>query len=60
MFFMFSVTLASLGVFAWKNFQDDGYILAAIASILFVLAIALIVLAIRSLKKEVKASEQTL
>jgi carbon starvation protein len=60
MFFMFSVTLASLGLFAWKNFQDDGYILAAIASILFVLAIALIVLAIRSLKKEVKASEQAL
>jgi len=47
-------------LFAWKNFQDDGYILAAIASILFVLAIALIVLAIRSLKKEVKASEQAL
>ncbi len=60
MFFMFTVTLASLGLFAWKNFQDDGYILATIASILFVLAIALIVLAIRSLKKEVKASEQTL
>ncbi len=57
MFFMFSVTLASLGLFAWKNFQDEGYILATIASILFVLAIALIVLAIRSLKKEVKASE---
>jgi carbon starvation protein len=60
MFFMFTVTLASLGLFAWKNFQDDGYILAAIASILFVLAIALIVLAIRSIKKEVKASEQAL
>ncbi len=60
MFFMFSVTLASLGLFAWKNFQDDGYILAAIASILFVLAIALIVLAIRSLKKEVKAPEKAL
>jgi carbon starvation protein len=57
MFFMFTVTLASLGLFAWKNFQDEGYILASIASILFVLAIALIVLAIRSLKKEVKASE---
>lgn len=56
MFFMFTVTLASLGLFAWKNFQDEGYILASIASILFVLAIALIVLAIRSLKKEVKAS----
>jgi carbon starvation protein len=60
MFFMFSVTLASLGLFAWKNFQDDGYILAAIASILFVLAIALIVLAIRSLKKEVKVPEKVL
>jgi carbon starvation protein len=54
MFFMFTVTLASLGLFAWKNFQDQGYILAAIASLLFILAIALIVLAIRSLKKEVK------
>ena len=60
MFFMFTVTLASLGLFAWKNFQDEGYILAVIASILFVLAIALIILAIRSLKKEVKASEQSL
>jgi carbon starvation protein len=54
MFFMFTVTLASLGLFAWKNFQDQGYILAGIASLLFILAIALIVLAIRSLKKEVK------
>jgi len=54
MFFMFTVTLASLGLFAWKNFQDKGYVLAVIASLLFILAIALIVLAIRSLKKEVK------
>ena len=60
MFFMFTVTLASLGLFAWKNFQDEGYILAVIASILFVLAIALILLAIRSLEKEVKASDQSL
>jgi len=60
MFFMFTVTLASLGLFAWKNFQDEGYVLASIASILFVLAIALIVLAIQSLKKEVKASEEAL
>ena len=57
---MFTVTLASLGLFAWKNFQDEGYILASIALTLFVLAIALIVLAIRSLKKEVKAPAQTL
>ena len=60
MFFMFTVTLASLGLFAWKNFQDEGYILASVASILFVLAIALILLAIQSLKKEVKASEKAL
>jgi carbon starvation protein len=58
MFFMFTVTLASLGLFAWKNFQDEGYILSSIASILFVLAIALILLAIKSLKKEVKTSEK--
>ncbi|MFZ9187243.1 MAG: carbon starvation protein A [Algoriphagus sp.] len=57
MFFMFTVTLASLGLFAWKNYQEAGYVLAGIATLLFVLAIALIVLAIRSLKKEVKAPE---
>jgi carbon starvation protein len=42
MFFMFTVTLTSLGLFAWKNFQSETYILAAIASVLFVLSIALI------------------
>lgn len=60
MFFMFTVTLASLGLFAWKNYQEAGYVLAGIAALLFVLAIALIVLAVQSLKKEVKASEQAL
>ena len=59
MFFMFTVTLASLGLFAFKNFEEGGYVLAAIASLLFVLAIALILLAIKSLKKEVKLSEKT-
>jgi carbon starvation protein len=59
MFFMFTVTLASLGLFAWKNYQEAGYVLALIASLLFILAIALIVLAIQSLKKEVKTSEKT-
>ena len=59
MFFMFTVTLASLGLFAWKNYQEAGYVLALIASLLFVLAIALIVLAIQSLKKEVKIAEKT-
>lgn len=60
MFFMFTVTLASLGLFAWKNYQEQGYILAIIAALLFVLAIALIVLAVQSLKKEVKAPEKAL
>jgi carbon starvation protein len=59
MFFMFTVTLASLGLFAWKNYQEAGYVLAGIAALLFVLAIALIVLAIQSLKKEAKLSEKT-
>ena len=59
MFFMFTVTLASLGLFAFKNFEDGGYVLAAIAALLFVLAIALIILAVKSLKKEAKLSEKT-
>ena len=55
MFFMFTVTLASLGLFAWKNFQDEIYVLSLIASLLFVLAISLMVLATQSLKKKVTA-----
>jgi len=55
MFFMFTVTLASLGLFAWKNFQDEVYVLSLIACVLFVLAISLMVLASKSLKKEVTA-----
>ena len=58
MFFMFTVTLASLGLFAWKNYQEAGYVLAGIAALLFVLAIALIFLAIQSLKKEVNPPEK--
>jgi carbon starvation protein len=54
MFFMFTVTLSSLGLFAWKNYQEKGYVLAVIAALLFVLAISLIFLAFQSLKKEVK------
>jgi len=53
MFFMFTVTLTSLGLFAWKNFQDEVFVLAIIASLLFVLSISLIVLAARSLKMEI-------
>jgi carbon starvation protein len=58
MFFMFTVTLASLGLFAWKNFHEKGYVLAFIAALLFVLAISLIFLAFKSLKSEVKESVQ--
>lgn len=55
MFFMFTVTLASLGLFAWKNFQDEVYVLSVIAALLFVLAISLMVLAFKSLSKEASA-----
>ena len=54
MFFMFTVTLTSLGLFAWKNFQSQVYVLSVIATLLFVLSIALIVLASKSLKKQVE------
>jgi carbon starvation protein len=60
MFFMFTVTLASLGLFAWKNFQEKGYVLAVIASLLFVLAISLIFLAFKSLKNEAKEPAKAL
>lgn len=53
MFFMFTVTLASLGLLAWKNFHEEVYALSIIAALLFVLAIALMVLATKSIRKEV-------
>lgn len=55
MFFMFAVTLSSLGLFAWKNFQQQVYVLSVIAAVLFALSIALIVLASKSLKKEIQS-----
>lgn len=60
MFFMFTVTLASLGLFAWKNFQEQVYVLSAIAAALFILAISLMVLATKSLKSEVKEHAKAL
>lgn len=57
MFFMFTVTLTSLGLFAWQNFQKDAYVLSIIAAILFVLSFALIFLARKSLIKEVNSKE---
>ncbi|MFD2200538.1 carbon starvation protein A [Shivajiella indica] len=60
MFFMFTVTLTSLGLFAWKNFQTQTYILSIIAALLFVLSIALIVLASKSLKKELNPEVESI
>jgi carbon starvation protein len=52
MFFMFTVTLTSLGIFAWHNFQQKIYLLAIIATGMFLLSVVLIILARQSLKKE--------
>ena len=60
MFFMFTVTLSSLGLFAWKNFKEEVYVLSIIAALLFVLAISLMILATKSLKKEVKEPAKAL
>lgn len=57
MFFMFTVTLSSLGLFAWQNFQKDAYVLSIIATILFILSFALIFLAKKSLTKETEIKE---
>ncbi|EON77826.1 Carbon starvation protein A [Lunatimonas lonarensis] len=57
MFFMFTVTLSSLGLFAWNNFRQESYTLSVIAAILFVLSFALIFLAKKSLTKELKPTE---
>lgn len=56
MFFMFTVTLTSLAIFAWKNFQEESYILSLIAGGLFVLSVVLILLAKRSLAQYAKTS----
>ncbi len=57
MFFMFTVTLSSLGLFAWKNFEQETYVLALIAALLFVLAISLMSLALKSIKKEAASTD---
>jgi len=59
MFFMFTVTLTSLGLFAWKNYQEKVYVLSLIAGLLFVLSISLIILAGKSLKKEIEEPVKT-
>ncbi len=57
MFFMFAVTLSSLLFFAVQNFNKGIYALSIIAGILFVLSIALIMLARKSLKKEMEIAD---
>ncbi|MGJ3234176.1 carbon starvation CstA family protein [Marivirga sp.] len=52
MFFMFVVTLSSLFVLAFQNFEKGIYSISIIAGLLFVLAIVLLILAKRCLKKE--------
>lgn len=51
MVFMFAVTLTSLSLFAWHHFSEHSYLLGSIALVLFVLSVALIYLAKRSLVK---------
>ncbi len=57
MFFMFVVTLSSLFVLALQNFEKGIYSISIIAALLFALAIVLLVLAKRCLKKEDEALE---
>ena len=54
MIFMFLVTLTSLFIFAWKNFESHSYVLGIVATILFGLSVVLILLARRSLRVEKK------
>ncbi|MCX2743112.1 carbon starvation protein A [Mangrovivirga sp. M17] len=56
MYFMFAVTLTSLLLFAISNYDKGVYILSIIAGLLFLLSIALIYYARRSLKKELQAT----
>ncbi len=52
MFFMFTITLSSLFLFAWENYNKGIYVLSIIAGVLFLLSIVLIRLAYKSLKAE--------
>ncbi|MGY6560125.1 MAG: carbon starvation CstA family protein [Nitritalea sp.] len=58
MFFMFGVTLSSLALFAINNFKKEVYILSAIAAVLFVMALALILLARQRLKREIALEKE--
>ncbi len=51
MIFMFSVTLLSLLIFAWNQFQQNAWFLGVISVTLFVLAVVLVVMARNSLSQ---------
>ena len=55
MIFMFAVTLSSLLLFAWKHVNEQSWVLALLAGFLFALAVALIMLARRSLRPILQA-----
>jgi carbon starvation protein len=51
MVFMFVVTISSLAIFAWKNFAASSYVLGVVATLLGMLAVALLFYARKSLKQ---------
>jgi len=53
MVFMFIVTISSLAIFAWKNFAASSYVLGVVATLLGILAVALLFYARKSLKQAV-------
>ena len=57
MFFMFAVTMTSLVLFAWKNYQEKIFTLAIIAAVLFILSLVLLLLARKKLSFK-KVSEK--
>ena len=50
---MFAITLSALVVIVYKNAQEANYVLAAIGAALFVLAVVLMVEAIKSFRREI-------
>ncbi|WP_143962467.1 carbon starvation CstA family protein [Litoribacter populi] len=59
MFFMFAVTISSLILFAWQNYQSGSYVLAIIAVSLCVLSLVLMALARKNLASKVPTKIKT-
>ncbi|MBS9522421.1 carbon starvation protein A [Litoribacter alkaliphilus] len=59
MFFMFAVTISSLILFAWQNYQAGSYVLALIAVSLCVLSLVLMALARKNLASTVPTKIKT-